>query len=135
MPSAPDQTDNCIRVRGARVHNLRDVDVDIPRDSLVVMTGVSGSGKSSLAFDTLFAEGQRRYLESLSTYTFNTEVAKHFFCEVCGVKSFYVPRSHPEQYSVNFRCLERESFSHVSVVPFDGRNWEEARAREAELES
>lgn len=73
--------------------------------------------------------------ESLSTYTFNTEAAKHFFCKVCGVKSFYVPRSHPEQYSVNFRCLERESFSHVSVVPFDGRNWEEARAREAELES
>ena len=61
--------DNHIRVRGARVHNLRNVDVDIPRDSLVVMSGVSGSGKSSLAFDTLFAEGQRRYLESLSTYT------------------------------------------------------------------
>jgi excinuclease ABC subunit A len=61
--------DNHIRVRGARVHNLRNIDVDIPRDSLVVMSGVSGSGKSSLAFDTLFAEGQRRYLESLSTYT------------------------------------------------------------------
>lgn len=58
-----------IRVRGARVHNLRNVSVDVPRDSLVVLTGVSGSGKSSLAFDTLFAEGQRRYLESLSTYT------------------------------------------------------------------
>jgi excinuclease ABC subunit A len=57
-----------IRVRGARVHNLRDVDMDIPRDRLVVLTGVSGSGKSSLAFDTLYAEGQRRYIESLSTY-------------------------------------------------------------------
>ena len=72
--------------------------------------------------------------DSLSTYTFNTGIAKHFFCKVCGVKSFYVPRSHPDQYSVNFRCLERESFSQVSVVPFDGRNWEEARAREEELE-
>lgn len=58
-----------IRVRGARTHNLRNVDVDVPRDRLVVITGVSGSGKSSLAFDTLFAEGQRRYLECLSAHT------------------------------------------------------------------
>ena len=57
-----------IRVRGAREHNLKDVDVDIPRDSLTVITGLSGSGKSSLAFDTIYAEGQRRYVESLSAY-------------------------------------------------------------------
>ena len=57
-----------ITVRGARVHNLRDVDVDIPRDALTVITGLSGSGKSSLAFDTVYAEGQRRYVESLSAY-------------------------------------------------------------------
>ncbi len=57
-----------LSVRGARVHNLQDVDLDIPRDSMVVFTGLSGSGKSSLAFDTIFAEGQRRYVESLSSY-------------------------------------------------------------------
>ena len=59
-----------IIVKGARVHNLKDVDVSIPKNSLVVFCGVSGSGKSSLAFDTIFAEGQRRYIESLSSYAF-----------------------------------------------------------------
>src|SRR3954467_5694255 len=57
-----------VRVRGARQHNLKNVDVEIPRDALVVFTGVSGSGKSSLAFGTLYAEAQRRYLESVSPY-------------------------------------------------------------------
>ena len=60
--------DNVIRIRGAREHNLKGIDVDIPRDKFVVITGLSGSGKSSLAFDTIYAEGQRRYMESLSSY-------------------------------------------------------------------
>ena len=60
--------DDKIRVLGARVHNLKNVDVEIPRNRLVVVTGLSGSGKSSLAFDTIYAEGQRRYVESLSSY-------------------------------------------------------------------
>ena len=57
-----------IKIRGARQHNLKNVDMDIPKNKLVVFTGVSGSGKSSMAFDTIYAEGQRRYIESLSTY-------------------------------------------------------------------
>ena len=57
-----------ITIKGAREHNLKDVSLEIPKNQLVVFTGVSGSGKSSLAFDTIFAEGQRRYIESLSTY-------------------------------------------------------------------
>ncbi len=60
--------DNVIKIRGARVHNLKNINVDIPKNKLIVFTGLSGSGKSSLAFDTIYAEGQRRYMESLSTY-------------------------------------------------------------------
>ena len=60
--------DNCIYIKGARVHNLRNIEVEIPHEKLVVITGLSGSGKSTLAFDTIFAEGQRRYVESLSAY-------------------------------------------------------------------
>src|SRR6202047_2266319 len=57
-----------IRIRGARTHNLKNINLDLPRNQLVVITGLSGSGKSSLAFDTIYAEGQRRYVESLSSY-------------------------------------------------------------------
>src|SRR5210317_496220 len=57
-----------IHIRGARTHNLKNIDLDLPRDKLIVVTGLSGSGKSSLAFDTIYAEGQRRYVESLSAY-------------------------------------------------------------------
>lgn len=57
-----------IRIRGARTHNLKNLDLDLPRNTLIVITGLSGSGKSSLAFDTIYAEGQRRYVESLSAY-------------------------------------------------------------------
>src|SRR5574339_195338 len=67
-----------IEVHGARVHNLKNIDISIPKNKLVVITGISGSGKSSLAFDTIYAEGQRRYMESLSSFAkrFVSQVAK-----------------------------------------------------------
>src|SRR5689334_3387171 len=68
MSLVADSFDNTIRIRGAREHNLRNVDLELPRERLVVFTGLSGSGESSLAFDTIYAEGQRRYVESLSAY-------------------------------------------------------------------
>jgi hypothetical protein len=60
----------------------------------------------------------------LTTYTFNTGVAQHRFCRVCGIKSFYVPRSNPDGISVNVRCLDQETIESVRVTAFDGRNWE-----------
>ena len=68
MPIKNNSLNNVISIRGAREHNLKGINVDIPRDQLIVITGISGSGKSSLAFDTIYAEGQRRYIESLSSY-------------------------------------------------------------------
>jgi hypothetical protein len=66
--------------------------------------------------------------DALSTYTFNTGVAKHLFCSICGVKSFYIPRSHPNGISVNARCIDAGSIESMQVRPFDGRDWENARA-------
>jgi hypothetical protein len=65
--------------------------------------------------------------EALSTYTFNTQAAKHYFCSHCGVKSFYVPRSHPDGISVNARCLDAGTIESMTVMPFNGREWEKSR--------
>ena len=63
--------------------------------------------------------------EYLTTYTFNTGVAQHRFCKICGIKSFYVPRSNPDGYSINVRCLDPRTIKQVIVKPFDGQNWEQ----------
>jgi hypothetical protein len=62
--------------------------------------------------------------DELTTYTFNTGAAKHLFCRVCGIKSFYVPRSNPDGFSVNVRCLDERTIRSTKVLPFDGKNWE-----------
>ncbi len=72
--------------------------------------------------------------DKLTTYTFNTKTAKHLFCSVCGVKSFYVPRSHPDGYSVNLRALNAKDFRAVKIVAFDGRNWEQHAGELSPLE-
>jgi hypothetical protein len=71
--------------------------------------------------------------EAITTYTFNTGVAQHLFCKVCGVKPFYVPRSNPDGFSVNVRCLDRSTIRSLRVRPFDGRNWEASVAGLAHL--
>ncbi len=85
-----------IVVRGARANNLKNIDVEIPRDKLVVMTGLSGSGKSSLAFDTIFADGQRRYMESLSSYArqFLGQMEKPDVDSIEGKEVWLCSRSH-----------------------------------------
>lgn len=63
--------------------------------------------------------------DQLAEYTFNTGVARHFFCKSCGVKSFYVPRSNPDGYSLNLRCMDRAQLAEITIEPFDGQNWED----------
>ena len=62
--------------------------------------------------------------DSITTYTFNTGVAKHLFCARCGIKSFYVPRSNPDGFSINLRCVDRSTFESIDYEDFDGQNWE-----------
>lgn len=71
--------------------------------------------------------------EVLTEYTFNTGVAKHRFCSVCGVKSFYIPRSNPDGVDVNARCLDEGSLGEIEIEPFDGQNWEQGAAALAHL--
>jgi hypothetical protein len=83
---------------------------------------------AKLAFLHLIVPKERFRLvsgeEVLTTYTFNTGTAKHLFCSVCGVKSFYVPRSHPDGYSVNARCLDQDAVNKMTLKAFNGREWE-----------
>ncbi|KAJ2744656.1 hypothetical protein GGI20_002797 [Coemansia sp. BCRC 34301] len=71
--------------------------------------------------------------DSITTYTFNTHVAQHYFCKTCGIESFYVPRSNPDGYSVNFRCLDRDNVAEFEILPFDGKNWEANAAKLAHM--
>ena len=71
----------------------------------------------------------------LTDYRFNTGAAHHLFCRTCGIKSFYIPRSHPDGYSVNYRCLDEPDLAHASIRPFDGQNWEANSAQLTRLQA
>lgn len=105
-------------------------EVDAPRDAIVLECNCSICAK--LGYLHLIVDADAfRLLEgedALTDYRFGSGVAKHSFCRICGVKPFYVPRSHPDGVSVNLRCVDREHLDAVRVRPFDGQNWESARS-------
>ena len=98
-----------LSIKGARVHNLKDVNLELPRDSMIVFTGLSGSGKSSLAFDTIFAEGQRRYVESLSAY------ARQFLGQVDRPDVDFIEGLSPA-VSIDQKSTNRSFFGHPVVI-------------------
>lgn len=105
-------------------------EVDAPENPTVHECNCSICSKSGYLH--LIVPGARFRLlsgrEQLTTYTFGTGVAQHLFCRVCGIKSFYVPRSNPDGYSINLRCLDRSTVEQVTIEPFDGQHWEQSAA-------
>jgi hypothetical protein len=102
------------------------IEVEAPEDLEIYECNCSMCGRTG--FLHLIVPATRFRLvsgrDALTTYTFNTGIAQHMFCKVCGVKAFYVPRSNPNGFSVNLRCLNRATIRSVKVLPFDGQNWE-----------
>ena len=111
-------------------------EVNAPEEVLLIDCNCSMCAKTGY-LHLIVAKDKFRLLrgkDAITTYTFNTGAAKHMFCSVCGIKSFYVPRSHPEGYSVNFRCLDAEEFTSIMTTEFDGRHWEQHAGELARLE-
>ena len=103
-------------------------EVDAPADIKVTECNCSICSKSGI-LHLIVDKDQFRLLsgeDNLATYTFDTGEAKHHFCKTCGIKSFYVPRSHPDGFSVNARCLDEGTVNSMSITPFDGKNWEQS---------
>ena len=101
---------------------------EVEAPAMLEVTACNCSICTMTAYLHLIVPGARFRLltdpDELATYTFNTGVARHLFCRTCGIKSFYVPRSNPDGFSVNVRCLEPETIADMRVTPFDGRDWE-----------
>ena len=108
---------HCGRVR-FEVSAPEDLQVSQCNCSICSKSGYLGLAVSRSRFKLLQGE------DALVTYTFNTGVAKHLFCRHCGIKSFYIPRSHPDGYNVNARCLDPGTVKNMTIRPFNGREWE-----------
>ncbi len=129
------EPEELIEVYGARVHNLKNIDISIPKNKLVVITGVSGSGKSSLAFDTIYNEGQRRYMESFSAYArqFIGDMERPDVDKITGLSPVISieqkttnknPRSTVgtlQKFMIFFVCCMHESVRHIVTIP--ARKW------------
>ena len=129
-------TDKVTHIGGCHCGAVR-YEVQAPADLSLSECNCSICSKSGYlhlivdAQDFRLIQGQ----EALSVYTFDTGEAKHYFCKHCGIKSFYVPRSHPDGYSVNARCLESGTVRSSTITPFDGQNWEQAIIKLREQEN
>ena len=104
------------------------VKFEIEADPEQVITDCNCSICSMTGYQHLFvAKDEFKLLsdkDAIETYTFGTGTAQHYFCKHCGIKSFYIPRSHPDGYSINLRCLDQSNFTKITIEPFDGGNWE-----------
>ena len=127
--------DSLVKHRGGCHCGVVKFEVEAPAEIEAVECNCSICSKSGF-LHLIVPKSQFTLIEGaelLSTYTFNTGVAKHLFCNVCGIKCFYKPRSHPDGYSVNVRCLEPATIRKITVVSFDGKHWEERAADIAHL--
>lgn len=112
---------HCRRVR-FRVTAPEDILVSQCNCSICSKSGYLGLPVSRARFTLLQGE------DCLSTYAFNTGIAQHFFCRYCGIKSFYIPRSHPHGYNINARCLDPGTVKSMIIRPFNGQEWEQHRS-------
>jgi hypothetical protein len=127
-PRAPCRATPHAQRRRTHGHTRGRVRFDVTAPAKVTVSECNCSICSKAGYLHLVVPADRFKLLSggdvLTTYTFNTQTAKHSFCSVCGIKSFYVPRSHPDGFSINARCLDPGTIEEMSVQPFNGREWE-----------
>lgn len=130
IPGQPSVQADCVNIRGGCHCGAVRFEIVVEPPLALLDCNCSICAKSGLLHlivphsDFTLLSGQDR----LTTYTFGSGAAGHYFCATCGIKSFYQPRTHPDAYSVNFRCLDPGHGLQAAITPFDGQNWEQAKA-------